>query len=186
MIKINLVPEELLAKEIQRQRALQAALVAGVVCLVVVCASMIHVVRVNHLESLLRERDAKLKKLQEIVAQVEQLERDAAAVKARLGVITALLKGRPLYPYFMMDIAKTLPPEVWLGGLTTTSKEGNQLGVGLSASSLTSPAIAEWIRNLERSGLFLEPVLGSISVSGTSAAPVHGFAISTTYKHPGL
>lgn len=186
MIRINLVPQEILDRELQRQRAAQAG-VAGCLALVVVLgASLAHWSRAGRLERHLAERLKELDRLKVIVAEVEQLESTANAVKARLAVITELVKGRPLYPYFMADFARTLPPGVWLSSLGTSDKGGNQLGVNAAALASSSEDVSAWLRTLERSGKFQEPALSAVSISDRDGTKVHSFSITTTYKHPEL
>src|SRR5882762_7478074 len=120
MIKINLVPSEILAKAQQKHQVFQAAAVGILTLAVVVLVSLGHWVKLKKLESKLAQDNASLKKLEVIVAQVEELEKEAAAVRSRLNVITDLLKGRPLYPYFMSDFVRVVPPGVRVKNLNTT------------------------------------------------------------------
>lgn len=183
MIKINLVPRELLAKEAQRIQSTQAVVVVAVVGLVLAGAWYLRWSQANRLEAHLAERQKRLDTLKQIVAEVEQLERTAAAVRTRLGVITDLLKGRALYPYFMADIAHTLPGNVWLSALSTTWKDGNALSINTTAASNGSDGVSDWLRNLEKSGKFSDPVLSAVSINENK---VHNFSIQTTYKNPQL
>src|SRR2546427_568773 len=83
----------------------------------------------------------------------------------RLGVINGLLKGRPLYPYFMLDLVATMPPGVWVMSVQTTSREANSLGVVIgNALANSSDGVSQWLRNFEASGKFDEPKLSVVSV----------------------
>src|SRR3569833_3353877 len=84
MIKVNLVPAEILAKARQRQLMLQASVVGGVLAVVVVVISLIHWAGLYALQSDYKYKDAKLHELAAIVTQVEELEKASAAVRARL------------------------------------------------------------------------------------------------------
>jgi len=84
MIKVNLVPIEILAKARQRQLALQAGLVGGLFAVLVVCASLAHWVALYRLQNEYSYKQSKLKELGVIVAKVEELEKAADAVRARL------------------------------------------------------------------------------------------------------
>lgn len=179
MIKINLVPRELLQKEAQRVQSTQAVVVVAVVGLLLTGAWYLRWSQANRLEAHLADRQKRLDTLKQIVAEVEQLERTAAAVRTRLAVITDLLKGRALYPYFMADIAQTLPGSVWLSSLSTTWRDGNQLSVNTVAASNGSEGVSDWLRNIEKSGKFTDPVLSAVSIN---EAKVHNFSITTTYK----
>lgn len=186
MIRINLVPREILDRELQRQRALQAAVVGAALLIVAVAVSAGHWYRASRLERELAAGNVELERLEKLVAEVEQLEQTAGLVKARLNVIVDLLKGRPLYPYFMADFAGTLPPGVWLLSLGTSFKDGNQLGVNASASSSGSEDISQWLRNLEKSARFSDASLSPVSISETAGSKVAVFSLSMSYRHPDL
>lgn len=186
MIKINLVPREILDKEVQRLRAVQAGAAGAVVLVLLLLLSAAHWWRSVSLNNLLTERELEYKKLEEIVKKVEELEHTAQALRSRLQVVTDLLKGRPLYPYFMMDMSSSLPPSVWLKQLETATGTGNQLSVKTQAVSLSSEGISEWMRSLVKSGRFSEPGLSAITVSDTGTGKQHNFSLSTSYKHPDL
>jgi Tfp pilus assembly protein PilN len=181
MIKINLIPKEILDKELQKQQAIQAGLVAGFFLLIVAGFSLGHYYKSARLERQLRESQDRLKKLEAIVAEVEELERTANAVRARLGVIVELVKARPLYPRFMEDLLRSLPSGVWLANLSTQN-EGSNLKISVSAKSISNEDIAQWLRQLESSDRFVEPVLGPISVSGSGTeARTHTFTLTMKY-----
>ena len=188
MIKVNLVPKELLDKETQKLRKLQLAAGAIFIVVVISLATAGHFIRQARLEHRVTQLQGDYDTLAKVVAQVEEADKMANAVKNRLGVIKGLLKGRSLYPYFMTDLVATMPPGVWLTGLTTTSKEGtNQLGVQTVAASTSSEAIAEWLRKLDSSGKFDESKLSAITMSDSGGGARSGaFSISMTYKNPEL
>ncbi|MBI4423320.1 MAG: PilN domain-containing protein [Elusimicrobia bacterium] len=182
MIRVNLVPRELLDREVQRQRVLQASVVGIAVALVVVGVSVGHWYRASKFEAQLGELNKEYDKLAKIVAQVEELERTANAVRVRLGVIQGLLKGRPLYPYFMADLLTTMPPGVWLTGLTTSQKEPNTLAVTLPATANSSEGVSQWLRNLAETGQWEDPKLSAISVSNAADSKTYSFSLTTIYK----
>lgn len=182
MIRVNLVPRELLDREVQRQRLLQASVIGIAVALVVVGVSLGHWYRATKLEGELAELNKEYDKLAKIVAQVEELERTANAVRVRLSVIQGLLKGRPLYPYFMADLLVTLPPGVWVTGLTTAPKEANSLTITLPAVSNSSEGISQWLRNLAATGQWDDPKLSAISVADAGDAKKYTFTVTSVYK----
>jgi hypothetical protein len=70
---------------------LQAALTGGLLAVAMILASMAHWFGLYRLQNDYSYKESKLKNLGAIVAQVEELEKAAAAVRARLGVIEDLL-----------------------------------------------------------------------------------------------
>lgn len=179
MIKVNLVPSEILAKARQRQLMLQASLVGGVLAVIVVLISVGHWFGLYRLQNDYNYKEAKLKKLGAIVAQVEELEKAAAAVRARLGVIEDLLKGRAFYPFFMSEFARTVPSGVRVTQLTTMTQPNSTVKLTITASAATSEDVAAWVRTLQAAPHFGGVELGPISASGRQ----YGFSITATYTN---
>ncbi|MEK7383666.1 MAG: PilN domain-containing protein [Elusimicrobiota bacterium] len=169
MIKVNLVPTEILAKGRQRQLVLQAAVVGGLLALVLVLVSLGHWFGLLRLESDFSYKESKLKKLSAIVAQVEELEKAGAAVRARLGVIEDLLKGRSFYPIFMSEFARSVPAGVRVTQLNTTTVGNNGLKLTVSATAATNEDVAAWIKALEAHSHFAGVELGIVSASGPNS-----------------
>lgn len=180
MIKVNLVPGEILAKAKQRQQVLQAA--AAGVCLLVVVAgvSFGHWWGFKRLEAKLAEDMKELKKLEVIVAKVEELERTVNAVRARLNVINDLLKGRAMYPYFMSDLARSVPGGVRIRTLMTAGggSTATPLKLTITAESRTNEDIAAWTRKMEESGRFSTIELGGVT---TGAERMSLFTMTVIY-----
>jgi Tfp pilus assembly protein PilN len=192
MIKVNLVPSDILAKAHQKQQVLQVA-AAGVAALgVIALISAGHYYTLQRLEVTLAADQVKLKQLEVIVAQVEELERTAAALRSRLGVITDLLKGRTTYPYLMTDLARCVPSGVKVRGLTTQGG-GSSIGpmkLTMTAEAVRNDDIADWLRRLEafgdtkspdgetrQPGKFSGVELGAVSAAGG----LYTFSITATY-----
>ena len=179
MIKVNLVPREILAKARQRQLMLQAAVVGGLLALVLVLVSFGHWFGLLRLESDFSYKEAKLKKLSAIVAQVEELEKAAAAVRARLGVIEDLLKGRSFYPIFMSEFARTVPAGVRVTALNTTTVGNNGLKLTVNATATSNEYVAAWIKALEADSHFAGVELAAVSASGTN---LRTYTVVATYS----
>jgi Tfp pilus assembly protein PilN len=179
MIKVNLVPSEILAKARQRQLALQAGLVGGLLGVVLVMISVLHWFGLHNLQGDYEYKKAKLQKLAAIVSQVEEQEKAAAAVRARLGVIESLLKGRAFYPMFMSEFARTVPQKVRVMSMSTASQPNNSaVKLSISATAASSDDIAMWMRTLEKNGHFAPPELGPVTASGPAQ---FSFTLTTVY-----
>ncbi|MFH1724670.1 MAG: PilN domain-containing protein [Elusimicrobiota bacterium] len=179
MIRINLVPQEILDKELQKQRAVQIGVAVGFVVLIFAGISFVHYYKGVKLAGHLAEQEEKFKKLETIVKQVEALEAQALAVRSRLNVMQDLLKARPLYPRFMTALLKTLPDGIWLKTMTTGGS-AQALDVDMSAQALTVENASDWLRRLEASDIFSGAVLGALQVS--SADGSLAFSMRVTYK----
>ena len=183
MIKVNLVPAEILAKTRQKQRVIQAASAAVLALLALAALSLAHYYKLNRLEAKLATDQAELKKLEVIVAKVEEIEKTSAAVRARLNVINDLLKSRMLYPYFMSDFVRSVPLGVRVRSLTTTGG-GSSVGpikLNLSAESRTNEDIAGWVKRLEDSGRFSAVELVGPVTAVEGAEKGYTFTLTTTY-----
>lgn len=184
MIKVNLVPAEILAKAQQKQRVLQAGLAGAAVVFLLLALSVGHWVKLKRLDVKLAKGQADLKKLEVIVAKVEEIEKTAAAVRARLNVINDLLKGRHLYPYFMSDFVRSVPLGVKVKSLTTTGG-GSSVGslkLNMSAEARANADIAEWVKKMEDSGKFGGVELGPVSSSGSEGADkIYSFTLTSVY-----
>jgi len=178
MIKVNLVPAEILAKARQRQMLLQAGGVGGLLTLVLVLVSLGHWFGLLRLENDFSYKESKLKKLSAIVAQVEELEKAGMAVRARLGVIEDLLKGRSFYPIFMSEFARTVPSGVQVMSLNTTTVGNNGLKLSLTAKADSNEDVAAWIKTLETNPHFAGVELGAVTVAGPNT---RAFTVAATY-----
>ena len=177
MIKVNLVPIELLARARQRQLVLQAAGIGAIVATVLVLVSVSHWFSLYRLQNDYKYDEAKLQSLKAIVSQVEELEKSAALVHSRLDVIEDLLKGRAFYPIFMSDFARTVPATVRVTQLTTSYQASSSVKLTIAAVAQSSDDIATWMRTLQASGNFQGIELGPVSGSGRG----YTFTINAAY-----
>lgn len=181
MIKVNLVPAEVLIAE-QKRRTVRQAVAGGVFLLMIlVGVSFWHWNRLNMLEARLKENEAKVKRLQKIVEQVRQLEATAKAVRSRLNVIENLLAARFLYTVFMEDWLRSLSSGVWLNNMNT-SGSGTELVVQITGNAQSQGDISEWLRTLEDDDRFSNMNLGAISRGGAQGAYTYSFSLKSSYK----
>ena len=177
MIKVNLVPAELLAKAKQRQMMLQGAVLGSLLALVLVVVSLGHWYGKYTLEITLAVDQAELKRLDAVVKQVEELEKAAAAVRARLNVIEDLLLGRAYYPIFMSEFARSVPGGVRVMTMGTTITTPGTLKLSITAVANSNEDIAAWVKTLEKNIKFGSIELGAVSVSGVA----YTFSMTATY-----
>ena len=109
------------------------------------------------------------------------MERTAAAVRARLNVITDLLKGRPLYPYFMAEFVRNVPAGIRVRNLTTTGggSAAAPLKLSMSAEARANDDIATWVRRMEGTGRFASVELGAVSY--TPVTDIYSFTLTAVY-----
>lgn len=177
MIKINLVPSEILAKAKQRQLLLQGAVVGGLMLLVLTGVSFGHWYGKHSLEQTLAYDESELRRLDAIVKQVEELEKAASAVRARLNVIEDLLLGRSYYPIFMSEFARSVPAGVKINSMSTAGQSAGVVKLTINAVANTNEDIAAWVKTLEKNSKFSAIELGSVTASGG----LYNFALTATY-----
>ena len=179
MIKVNLVPSDILAKAQQRQQVFQLGVVGAGVLVLVALVSVAHFSKAVQLEGAQKQQEAEYAKWQEEVKLIENLERQAAELRKRLTVVSDLLKGRPLYAKFMTDVVKTMPGGVWVKSITTSSA-GNTVKVQMGAEATSPEEIREWVRRMDGSGRFTAVEIGAVTAS--SALPrIFSFNMTGTY-----
>ena len=177
MIKVNLVPGDILAKARQRQLLLQAGVLGGLLGVVLVVISLVHWLGLYRLQNDYNYKGSELSRLAPLVAQVEELEKANDAVRARLGVIESLLKGRAFYPMFMSEFARTVPGGVKVVNLATSVQPNGSVKLSISAIANTNDDVAAWMRTLEKNNHFAGVELGPVSASGKQ----YNFTIATVY-----
>jgi Tfp pilus assembly protein PilN len=178
MIKVNLVPAELLAKAKQRQLLLQAVVLGSLMGLVLVVVSFGHWYGKRTLEITLAADEAELKRLDRVVKQVEELEKAAAAVRARLGVIENLLLGRAYYPIFMSEFARTVPAGVRVNTMATAAVSPEKIKMSIGAIANSNEDIAAWVKAMEKNTRFATVELGAVTASGLTS---YAFTMTATY-----
>lgn len=177
MIKVNLVPAELLAKAKQRQLLLQGAVIGSLLAVVLALVSVGHWYGKHTLEITLAADEAELKRLDRVVKQVEELEKAAAAVRARLNVIEDLLLGRAYYPIFMSEFARSVPAGVRVNAMTTASTTPGAIKLAITAVANSNEDIAAWVKALEKHEKFTTVELGPVTASGLT----YTFALTAMY-----
>lgn len=179
MIKVNIVPVEILAKARQRQLIFQATLVGGLLAACLVVTSLVHLFGLYSVQNDFSFKKSKLNKLGAIVAQVEELEKAAMAVRSRLAVIEDLLKGRAFYPVFMSEFARTVPAGVKVTNMTTAEQPNYTVKLAITAAAATNEDVAAWVRTLQGLPHFSGVELGPVSYSNKS----RNFNINAAYTN---
>ena len=177
MIKINLLPAELLRREEKKLQGIWIGMGVAGFLLLLLAVSGFQWMRAKSLERKLHLVQEELERLKPIVAKVEALEAEKAELQKRLSVVQQLMQGRVLYTHFMEDLVRSLPPTVWFNSLSTQG-EGTQVKFQASANALSHTHVADWIRNLEGSGKFNPVELGGVTISNA----LFNFSLTSTYQ----
>lgn len=182
MIRINLLPREIYADRARAhlKNIAVAVGVAVVVLLVGVWGLLLQ--QKTRLAARLADAQNELRKYEAIAAEVNQLEQTRNQLQARRDVIKNLMGLRLVYPKFFEDFMALLPPEIWIGNLTTTSDpQGAGVTVNTSATSTSSYAIADWLVRLQNSPLCRDVQLASgitAQEQGEDKPVLYGFSMT--------
>ena len=104
------------------------------------------------------QREGEAKKLESIIAEVEDYQRRKESLQNRIDLINEL-KANQKGPVRIMDqISKDLPDLVWLDNMTI---QGGQ--VSIAGRGLNPNAIALFIENIKKDPYFEEPTVGGIT-----------------------
>jgi type IV pilus assembly protein PilN len=147
MARINLLPWR---EERRKQRQVQFNITAGVVAGIgLVTVGLMYggmdglIAGQNQRNAFLTDQIAQMdKKIETIKSLQEQKQR----LIARMQIIEQLQQSRPTEVHLLDEIVKTLPPGVYLTGLTQT---GDQLSINGVAES--SARVSTYLRNLDTS-----------------------------------
>jgi len=184
VIRINLVPQEILDKARQKQFIIKGAAGGVVLILILGLVSFGQYLRLRDLQGQSAKAAEKLKKLQVLVSEVQELQKTENGIRDRLNIINGLLKNRPLYPDFMSDFARDVPGGIQVQNLTTTGggSAGATLKISVSARALSNDDIASWIGDMQNSGRFTSVVLGAVSAQGATPHQAFSFTLDATYS----
>ena len=185
MIKINLIPPELLARWRQKRRMARLGLLVVVGILALAIGSVFLWMRLKRLDSRLVDRQAEGARLAAIVTKVKSAESLAGALQARLRVIEDLNRGRRAYPLFMRDFVRTVPGGVRVLSMTTSGGGGAPIKLNLSAKARSNEDIASWLRRLEASGHFSGMELGPVTVDEGEEGSPRAFTLMAVYSQSG-
>ncbi|HVA66462.1 MAG TPA: PilN domain-containing protein [Elusimicrobiota bacterium] len=183
MIRVNLVPQEILDKARRKQFIIKGAAAGVALVLVLSLISFGQYLRLRDLRAQSAEAAGKLQKLQVLVTEVQDLQKTESGIRDRLNIINGLLKNRPLYPDFMSDFARDVPGGIQIQDLTTAGggSAGATLKISVSARALSNDDIAGWISAMQNSGRFASVVLGAVSAQGTAPQQAFSFTLDATY-----
>jgi Tfp pilus assembly protein PilN len=180
MIKINLVPQDILDKERRHRQGMQFAVVSGILAVLLLLVSFFHWHKGVQLEKQLKADQVEFDRLKKLADEADEFERQAQAVRTRLNAMQDLLTGRALYPHFMEALLRTFPSGVWITNMTTSSDSAG-VKANMAAKSLTSMDVAQWLRTLEKSSEFRDPVLGG-PITVDPADRTSTFSMSARYN----
>jgi len=150
MIRINLLPIRDLKKQVQlRQQLYVFAAIVGLVIFGVGLVWTLDMRTIAQLEDEKETLQAELDRLKPIVTQVSALEQREKMLQTRLTTIQRL-RGNQRGPVRVLaELSQNLPEQAWLAAIDESAGVFKVAGY-----ALTNFAVADLLRNLQRSGEF--------------------------------
>lgn len=173
MARINLLPwREELRKQRQREFV---SIAAGSIVLMLLVIFYVHL----HINGLIDNQESRNQYLQQNIKQVEakikeikELEKQKEQLIARMKVIEQLQGNRPLVVHLFDEIVKAVPD-----GLYLTSLEQKQNELIIKGRAQSNARVSAFMRNLDASAWFQQPVLDVIETSKDKQARVRSFTL---------
>ena len=123
------------------------------------------------------QREGEAKKLESIIAEVEDYQRRKDSLQNRIDLINQLKQNQKGPVRIMDQISRDLPDLVWLDSMTINAGQVQITGRGLNPN-----AIALFIENIKKDPYFEEPTFGG--VTQVSVAPlVYSFDMSFAFTY---
>ncbi|MEK7286844.1 MAG: PilN domain-containing protein [Nitrospirota bacterium] len=178
MVRINLIPSDQSQKrkrkpvEIQNQLILASVLLS----LVVLLLGAGWILMDRKLASLEAEKTDKLREIEVLKAQIEEVEnyeRDKKKVEERIGVIKQLRANQGLPVRLLDGVSAGIPSRVWLLGMTENSGV-----VDLSGRSITNGEIVDFVDELRKNPGFKGVQLVESKQEKEGGVSVYAFRIT--------
>ena len=150
MIRINLLP----AREARRRVELRHQFQAAIVAVLVVVGGSLWAYTTQNSELTARQQDLavvdeEIKRLEEIIKEVQKFETKKAQMEKKVGAIEDLKLNQSRPARWLEELSHSLPDQMWLSSVKDT---GGALQI--SGKSFDNVGIAAFMENLERSPSF--------------------------------
>jgi len=190
MIRVNLVKaekkeiEETILPDTAKFKKKKAPLGNILLALAVVVAGALAYLQKTGLDTeraLLEEARAEKIKLQPVEAKLDLVEQQKAFLEKKIGLINGLKARQGGAVRIMEEISQDLPDWVWL-----TEANLRPQGLELKGRALTNIQISDFMRNLEKSGLFENVGLVGSTQRTTGANPYLEFTLTAGVAAPAV
>jgi len=166
MIKVTLLPSELIRKEERKEIFVIACIAVAVLFGLGMLRYTIKVAYYRNLQVRIGNTQQELNKYESIVRQVEALQATKTVLETKKNVINSLMAWRLTYPVFMEDMLQLLPANIWFTALTTQSQPEGRMTVSLNALALDNYSIADLITSFSSNPSYSNVEVGAITTGG--------------------
>ncbi len=185
MRSINLLPPESRVKAAARRRQAFWVLLGVAYLAVLVAVVFWWQGRVGEAETDLEEQQAIVAQVQSEIGELRDLEDLRTGFEARVAVIDAILARDVAWGRLLNDLARLIPPRVWLGSFTgSVDQSETSVVVGqlsIAGTAFDYPDVASWLRALDSTNFpgVSDTWVSSVTSSLIGQAEVVDFASQT-------
>lgn len=178
MARINLLPwREELRRERQKQFIMSLMMTAILGVVLVFLVGMFFDQKIRHQQYRNELVSVEIRQLESRIKRIDELERTRARLISRKQVIEELQASRSTTVELLDNLAKSIPVGVTLGAI-------RQQGMNLSliGSSQSNARVSAYLKELDRSDLFLNPQLDYVRSATKAASPTEPYEFSIGVK----
>ncbi len=173
MIRINLLPVR--AKKKRNTSIYQLVAMSGVLMVTLVVSFTVHTIfqnRVEERETKLAANEAEIKRLQTIIGEVNELDKQKNRLLNQLAVIDKLEKGKRGPVRVLDELSNSIPKRVWI---TSFREQGGTLS--LTGAAVDNADISEFMRAMQKQPYFSDIQLKFTQADLKDGATVYNFEI---------
>jgi type IV pilus assembly protein PilN len=175
MIRINLLPVR--AKKKRNTSIYQIVAMSAVLMVAAVTAFTVHSVyqaKVDERASKIADNETEIKRLQKIIGEVNELDKQKTRLLSQLAVIDKLEKGKRGPVRVLDELSNAIPKRVWI---TSFREAGGMLAI--TGSAMDNSDISEFMRALQKTPYFKQDVsLRFSNADQRDGVPVYNFEIN--------
>lgn len=180
MAHINLLPWRAQLREERKQEFL--AILGGSLIITLLVLFIVHGVMSAKLayqnnRNLYLEHQMKLLDTQ--ITELKGMQKQKEELIARMNIIQELQANRLLVVHLFDDLVRILPEGVYL---TSIKREGQQ--ISFQGRAQTNTRVSTFMRNLENSQWYTQPMLKELKQEGKQASFVNSFVLQVSQKMP--
>ena len=181
MIRINLLPFRAARKKENIQRQLSIFAMVLVLMLVGMGAVVIHLDgKISTRKERLDSMKSELVQLQKKQKQVVKLQKELKLLDQKLQIMDALEHGRRVPVDLFEKLTETVvSKQMWLSSFNASSK-----AVRISGTALDDKVVAQFMKNLEGTGLFSAINLQSVKQTQQAGVSMRNFSLDCPRKSP--
>ena len=180
MTRINLLPWR---EELRQEQKKQFAMMAMLTCvLAAAIVGLLHIQmqgKIDYQLSRNRYLDNEIKKVDEEIKEIQELQKVRRSLVERMEVIQDLQGSRPSIVHLFAEIVSTVPNGVYLESLSQT---GSNLLINGQAES--NARVSTYMRNLSASDWLKDPNLTVIEIEDITVNRVSNFTLTVKQTSP--